>query len=94
MTEEQNHTERLALRRKQLRYRAWHRGTQEMDLLLGDFTDQHIDSWDEAALDEFEQLLEIPDPDLYDLKTGAMELSDHLHSPILRAFIAAEREIG
>ena len=35
--------ESLEKRRKRLRFRAWHRGTREMDLLVGSFADAHLD---------------------------------------------------
>ncbi len=52
-------------RLKKLQYRAWHRGFREADLILGPFADAHVGTLDEAALDEFEVLLEQPDHDLY-----------------------------
>ena len=33
-----------ARRRKRLRFRAWHRGIREADLILGPFADAHIDA--------------------------------------------------
>lgn len=52
-------------RRKRIRYRAWHRGTREMDLILGTFADRWVDSMDAADLMAFEALLEEPDPSLF-----------------------------
>lgn len=53
-----------ALRERRLRYRAWHRGTKEMDLLLGPYADARLGSMSAAELDRFEQLLEEADTDL------------------------------
>ena len=53
------------LRRKRLRFRCWHRGTREMDLLLGRFADRHLDGFDDDQLDRFDDLLTSSDPDLY-----------------------------
>ena len=33
-----------AMRRRRLRYRAWHRGMREMDLILGPFVDALAES--------------------------------------------------
>jgi antitoxin CptB len=52
-------------RLKKLKLRAWRRGFKEADLILGPFADQHVATFDEAELDWFEALLEIPDQDLY-----------------------------
>lgn len=39
---------------------------KEVDLVLGPFADLFVDKLDDARLDEFEQLLSVPDNDLYD----------------------------
>jgi antitoxin CptB len=57
-------------RRKRLLFRAWHRGTREADLILGSFAEQHLAGFDEAQLDRFEALLDVPDWDLFDWITG------------------------
>ncbi len=57
-------------RRKRLLYRCWHRGTREMDLILGRFADAHIASLDEGELAELERVIEASDPDLYAALTG------------------------
>lgn len=60
----------LQVRRKRLRYRSWHRGTREADLLLGRFADAHLAGMDDAQLTRFDALLDVPDPDLVDWLTG------------------------
>ena len=52
-------------RRKRLLFRCWHRGTREMDLILGRFADVEIAGLSEAELAQLERLIELPDPDLY-----------------------------
>ncbi|NWG52249.1 MAG: succinate dehydrogenase assembly factor 2 [Hydrogenophilaceae bacterium] len=52
-------------RRKKLHFRAWRRGFREIDLILGRFADAHLAGLDEAALDEFEALLGVPDQIAY-----------------------------
>jgi antitoxin CptB len=58
-------------RRKRLLFRCWHRGTREMDLLLGRFADAEITGLTDAELGELELLMEVPDPDLYAALTGS-----------------------
>jgi antitoxin CptB len=60
-------------RRKRLLYRCWHRGTREMDLILGRFADSEIASLSEIELSELERLIDAPDPDLYAALTGNIE---------------------
>ena len=52
-------------RRKRLLFRCWHRGTREMDLVLGRFADAEIANLSEHELAEFEHLMDVPDPYLY-----------------------------
>ncbi|HTM77422.1 MAG TPA: succinate dehydrogenase assembly factor 2 [Devosia sp.] len=56
--------EELSMRRKKLRYRAWHRGTLEMDRVLGPFADAHIQHLSEAELDRLESVMDEEDPHL------------------------------
>jgi antitoxin CptB len=63
-------------RRKRLLYRAWHRGTREMDLIVGRFADTHLAVLTDAEFDEFEHLIDVPDPDLYAALTGARPLPE------------------
>jgi antitoxin CptB len=54
----------LDVRRRKILFRAWHRGTREMDLLMGRFADAALAGMTDAELDEFERLIEVPDPEL------------------------------
>ncbi len=83
-------TETDAIRRKRLRYRSWHRGTREADLLLGRFADARLDDLDPAQLDRFEALLDCADPDLWDWAVGrapAPTTHDHDVLALIRAFV-------
>lgn len=48
-------------RLKRLYFRAWHRGTQEADLLIGGFFDRYGEGWSELEIDWFEAFLDIDD---------------------------------
>jgi len=67
----------LDVRRKRLLFRCWHRGTREMDLILGRFADAEIAGLADDELDELERLIEVPDPDLYAALTGDRPLDPH-----------------
>jgi antitoxin CptB len=69
-------------RRKRLLFRCWHRGTREMDLLLGRFADAEIAVLTDAELTELERLLEIPDPDLYAAVSGDKPLQGEFASAL------------
>ena len=81
--------EDLGQRRKRLRFRSWHRGTREMDILLGRFADDSLDSLTGDQLDRFEALLHNSDPDLFEWITGPTpppEAYDHDVLRMLRQF--------
>jgi antitoxin CptB len=65
-------------RRKRLLFRSWHRGTREMDLILGRFADAGIADLSDDELAEFERLLEVPEPDLYAALTGKLPPSPEI----------------
>ena len=63
-------SEDIAIRRKKLRFRCWHRGTKELDLMLGPFADAHIDELPESQLDDLEALLNEIDLSVFEWITG------------------------
>jgi antitoxin CptB len=66
-----NEARSIETRRKRLAFRAWHRGTRELDLIVGRFADSVVPTLADPALAEFEALIEVSDPDLYDWIVGA-----------------------
>jgi antitoxin CptB len=53
--------------RRRALYRASHRGTKEMDWMLGRFAQAALDDMSADRLGLFERLLALPDPDLQDM---------------------------
>ena len=51
--------------KKKIIYRSKHRGTKEMDLLLGDFVYKFIDTFSEKELTELSNLLNTEDETIY-----------------------------
>ncbi len=74
----------LDTRRRRILFRSWHRGTREMDLILGRFAGSEIASLCESELDEYERLLEAPDRDVFSWLTGEVETPGHYDTPVLR----------
>lgn len=58
-------TEALENLRKKLIFRSWHRGTREMDLMMGKFADAILPSYDATQLQAYEALMHENDPDIY-----------------------------
>lgn len=81
----------LDIRRRKALFRSWHRGIREMDLVLGRFADAEIGNLSDAELDEYEQLMEVPDRDLFQWLTGEVAAPGNYATPTfarIRAFYA------
>lgn len=51
--------------RKQLLFRCWHRGTREMDLILGRFAEARLGGMDNEQLQDLAEFLQESDVDIY-----------------------------
>ena len=69
--------------RRRLHFRSWHRGTKEMDHLLGRFADAHLDGLDAELLNAYDALLQEADPDLYNWITGREAPPDHISGSLI-----------
>jgi len=52
--------------KKQIIYRSKHRGTKEMDILLGNFVKRYINEFNNNELKDLEKFLSIEDGAIYD----------------------------
>jgi len=84
MSESTRHEIEPDPRRRRLHYRAWHRGTREMDLVLGRFVDAELSQINEIELADLEILMDAPDPDLFAWVLGQDSVPEHLDTPIFR----------
>jgi antitoxin CptB len=57
-------TETLDLRRRRAAFRAAHRGTKEMDFMIGRYAEAKLPTLDDPELTHFEQFIALPDPEL------------------------------
>jgi antitoxin CptB len=77
-------TDPSEIRKRRILFRAWHRGTREMDLLMGRFADKFAGALSEAELTDLEALMEMPDPDIYNWIVGAADTPAEYDTPLLR----------
>ena len=76
-------------RRRKLLFRAWRRGVREMDLIVGRFADAHVETLDDAGLENFERLIEVPNAELYAWVVGTESIPARYDTAVLaqlRAF--------
>ncbi len=57
--------ETIENKRRRLIFRSMHRGTKEMDLIMGSFARANVPNFTDDELAEYDQLLCNNDPDLY-----------------------------
>ena len=76
------------MRRRRLRYRAWHRGTKEMDLVLGPFADAHVERYGPPELDRLEALMNEEDTDLLKWVMGQEAVPPEADADLLQTIIA------
>ena len=85
---------RLDTRRRRILFRSWHRGTRELDLILGRFADAEIAGLHSSELDDYELLLEAQDRDVFSWLTFEVEIPSLYDTPVLRKIRAFHRHTG
>jgi antitoxin CptB len=69
-------TDAAETRRRRAGYRASHRGTKEMDWVIGRFAEQALADMDGSRLAAFEELLRLPDPVLHEMLMDGVPVAD------------------
>jgi antitoxin CptB len=84
----------LDARRRRIRFRSWHRGMREMDLVLGRFADAEIARLGSSELDDYERLLEAQDRDVFSWLTLEAATPSSYDTPVLRKIRAFHSHAG
>ncbi len=72
-------------RLRRLKFRAWHRGTREADLMIGGFADRYAERWNETEMIWFETLLEEQDVDVMAWAIGSAPVPPAFDGPLMKA---------
>ena len=64
----------LDTRKKRLKFRCWHRGSREADLLLGTFVDRYLENMGFADVIKLENIVDCDDQVIWDWLTGVAEV--------------------
>ncbi|MEL6288717.1 MAG: succinate dehydrogenase assembly factor 2 [Pseudomonadota bacterium] len=76
-------TPQLDVRRRRALFRAMHRGTKEMDWMLGRYATARLAEMPDDDLETFEQLLSIADPDINAWLIDPALVADRLFGPLV-----------
>ena len=68
--------------RKRLLIRSWRRGTKELDLILGKFSNNNVSKLEMTELDLYEQLLSNDDYVIYNWLFGKEEIPKNFYTLI------------
>lgn len=68
----------MKVQAKKIIYRCTHRGTKELDLILGSFAKKNVPTMDPRTLAAFERFIELPEPILQEILTDKAELPVNL----------------
>ena len=79
--------EDLEIRRKRLRYHSWHRGTKELDLVLGQFAERHLPAMSEAEMNLYEAILDENEHDIYAWLAGREAVPSAHDNHIMRMIL-------
>jgi antitoxin CptB len=79
-------------RRRRILFRAWRRGVREVDLVMGQFADMYLPAMSEAEVDEFERLLDVPDPEILAWITGGEAIPTPYDTPLFARLVKAPPE--
>ena len=71
------------IRLKRLRFRAWHRGTKESDLMIGGFFDAFAQDWDEHEIAWFEALMDEEDVEIMGWAIGTIAIPERWRGPMM-----------
>jgi len=78
----------LDARRRRLIFRAWHRGIREMDLVLGQYVDAHINKMTNKDIEELEYIMSFEDRDLFSWVIGEVKTPVTVDTPLFRDILA------
>lgn len=70
-------------RLKRLKFRAWHRGTREADMLVGGYFDRWHEGWSPDEMAWFEAFLEEQDVDIIAWATGTAAAPTRLQGAMM-----------
>ena len=76
-----------ALRRRLL-YRSKQRGWLEMDIMIGDWAAQNLQSLDAAELQQFQEVIDMENPDLFRWLTGQADVPAEVNNRVLDMMMA------
>jgi len=73
--------------KKKITYKAAHRGSKEMDILLGNFINKYIELFNENELNIFDSILDCDDGDIYQWILGKKDVPTRYENRVFSLLI-------
>ncbi len=72
----------LEVYKKKIIYKASHRGSKEMDILLGNFINKYVELFNKNELQQFDLILDNDDDDIYQWILGKIDIPNKYQSRV------------
>ena len=78
---------KLSIRKKKILFQSTHRGTKELDTLLGNYVFKHINVLKTKELDYLDVILDFNDTDLFQILTKKKEIDKRMNKLFIKKII-------
>ena len=78
---------KLSLRKKKILFKCTHRGTKELDILLGNYVSNHINKLKSKELDYLDVILGFNDMDLFKILTKKKKINEKMNKFFVKKII-------
>ena len=78
---------KLSMRKKEILFKCTHRGTKELDILLGNYVSNHINELKSRELDYLDVILNFNDMDLFKILTKKKKINEKMNKFFVKKII-------
>ena len=75
------------MRKKEILFKCTHRGTKELDILLGNYVSNHINKLKSKELDYLDVILDFNDNDLFKILTKKKKINEKMNKFFVKKII-------
>ena len=85
---------KLSMRKKEILFKCTHRGTKELDILLGNYVSNHINELKSKELDYLDVILNFNDMDLFKILTKKKAIDKKMNEYFIKKIIKFNQNIN
>ena len=78
---------KLSMRKKKILFKCTHRGTKELDMLLGNYVSNHINKLKSKELDYLDVILNFNDMDLFKILSKKKKINEKMNKLFVKKII-------